>query len=90
MTQEISPNQSQAEKTKVPQLLTLLQDVMLVLEDARTAEAAFTYALAHICRFMNWPLAHVYIWSDAANAFVSSKVWYEAHAGDFDSFRSLS
>ena len=90
MTQEISPNQSQAEKTKVPQLLTLLQDVMLVLEDARTAEAAFTYALAHICRFMNWPLAHVYIWSDAANALVSSKVWYEAHAGDFDSFRSLS
>lgn len=82
--------QNLRENSNVPQLLALLQDIMLALEEARTPEVAFSYALSHICRFMNWPLAHLYIWSDVAQAFVSGNVWYAANAEAFASFRKLS
>ncbi|MCA9916637.1 MAG: GAF domain-containing protein [Anaerolineales bacterium] len=84
------PGQNLPENKDVPQLLSLLQNVMLALEEASAPELAFTYALAHICQFMDWPLAHAYIWSQAANAFVSSKVWYADDADAYTAFRNLS
>ncbi|MAT98312.1 MAG: hypothetical protein CL608_14300 [Anaerolineaceae bacterium] len=71
-------------------LLTLLQEISLAVAQSETIDSAFAEVLSHICRFMDWPLAHVYIWSEAANALVSSRIWYMADASTIAPFRELS
>ena len=71
-------------------LLTLLQEISLAVAQSETINNAFSEVLTYICHFMNWPLAHVYIWSEAANALVSSHIWYMADASTIVPFRELS
>ena len=73
------PTQSTA-KSKDQRLLTLLQAISLDVAQAETISGAYADVLTHICHFMDWPLAHVYVWSEAANALVSSRIWYMADA----------
>lgn len=72
------------------QLLDLLQEISLAVARATTTNEAFTAVLGRICRFMEWPLGHVYIWSEAVNALVSSRIWYMADASTIAPFRDLS
>ncbi len=77
-------------KTSEQRLLSLLQTISLAVAQADTVSAAFADVLAHICRFMRWPLGHVYVWSEAANALVSSHIWYMDDASTIAPFRKLS
>lgn len=71
-------------------LLTLLQNISLAVARDESIEIAFGDVLTNICQFMGWPLGHVYIWSQAANALVSSRIWYTANASAILPFRELS
>lgn len=71
-------------------LLALLQNISLAVARDSTIEAAFRDVLNFICQFMDWPLGHVYIWSQAAQALVSSHIWYTADASAILPFRELS
>lgn len=71
-------------------LLALLQQISLAVAEANTVNSAFKAVLGHICRFMKWPLGHVYIWSEAANALISSRIWYTVDANLNVPFRALS
>ncbi|MCA9872054.1 MAG: GAF domain-containing protein, partial [Anaerolineales bacterium] len=71
-------------------LLTLLQKISLAVDRASSIDEAFAEVLAAICRFMDWPLGHVYVWSEEADALVSSRVWYTADASTIAPFRELS
>jgi PAS domain S-box-containing protein len=71
-------------------LLSLLQNISLSAIEATTSDYAFRQILAHICEYMNWPLGHVYIWSDGNQALVSSGIWYMSDADSFKAFRALS
>ncbi len=70
--------------------LALLQDISLTLAQSESIEPAFEQVLGHICRFMAWPMGHVYVWSEAADALVSSRVWYMEDASTNAPFRKLS
>lgn len=72
------------------QKLNLLQDISLTLAKVNSMEFAFEEVLGHICRFMGWPLGHIYVWSETADALVSSRVWYMADASTIAPFRLLS
>ena len=82
-TQPVSANNDQ-------RMLKLLQNISLAVAQAETINDAFKNVLNHICRFMAWPLGHVYIWSEAANALVSSHIWYTEDASTILPFRELS
>jgi hypothetical protein len=69
---------------------TLLQNISLAVAKDESIEAAFSDVLTFICQFMGWPLGHVYIWSPAVNALVSSRIWYTADASAILPFRELS
>jgi PAS domain S-box-containing protein len=90
MAREQTPSGLPHTTTNDQQLLTLLQKISLVVAQAETIGAAFADVLAHICRFMDWPLGHVYLWSEAANALVSSHIWFMADASTIAPFRELS
>lgn len=74
------------------QILHLLQQISLTIAQAETLDGAFAGVLAAICRFMGWPLGHVYLWSEASDTLVSGGVWYTAvaHATTTAPFRALS
>jgi PAS domain S-box-containing protein len=71
-------------------LLNLLQQISLAVDQAETTDKAFAEVLGHICRFMGWPMGHVYVWSEAANALVSSRIWYLEDPAAMAPFRALS
>lgn len=71
-------------------LLELLQNLSLAVAKDESIKAAFGDALTYICQFMGWPLGHVYIWSQAAQALVSSHIWYMDDASAIVPFRELS
>ncbi len=71
-------------------LLALLQALSLDVAQAETMDDAFSAVLGHICRFMDWPLGHLYLWSETVDAFVSSRVWYMEDASTIQPFRELS
>lgn len=81
-----------ADQSYEQQILHLLQQISLTIAQAETLDGAFAGVLAAICRFMGWPLGHVYIWSEASDTLVSSGVWYTAvaHAAATAPFRALS
>ncbi|MBK8986525.1 MAG: GAF domain-containing protein [Chloroflexi bacterium] len=70
--------------------LMLLQAISLAVNQAESVDAAFTDVLAYICRFMRWPLGHVYVWSEATDELVSSRIWHMVDPVVFSSFRQLS
>jgi PAS domain S-box-containing protein len=70
--------------------LALLQAISLTIAKADSIDSAFEQVLGHICRFMGWPLGHVYIWSEDAQALVSSRVWFMEDASTIAPFRNLS
>lgn len=90
MARESTPNPPDDFTSKEQRLLTLLQNISLAVAKDETIETAFSDVLTHICQFMNWPLGHVYVWSQAANALVSSRIWYMADASTIVPFRRLS
>ena len=71
-------------------LVLLLQDISQAVDHAKTIEAAFDQVLTQICRFMDWPLGHVLVLSDAADVLVSSRIWYSEDPLAFVPFRQLS
>lgn len=84
-SQELEANLKQHQ-----QLLKFLQELTLAVGEAETDEAAFEQALTRICRFMDWPLGHAYVWSPPRQALVSSRVWYVETSDSFRNFRTLS
>ncbi len=76
--------------TREQRLLTLLQSISLAVAKDESIEAAYGDVLTFICQFMGWPLGHVYIWSPAVDALVSSRIWYTADASAIKPFRELS
>lgn len=72
------------------QILHLLQQISLTIAQAETLDGAFAGVLAAICRFMGWPLGHVYIWSEASDTLISGGIWYTADAAAAAPFRALS
>ncbi|MCZ7666729.1 MAG: hypothetical protein M5U34_05615 [Chloroflexi bacterium] len=68
----------------------MLQQISLAVAEANTVHTTFEEVLGHICRFMAWPLGHIYIWSEATNTLVSSHVWYMADENSNAPFRALS
>lgn len=83
-------NSHNTNNSREHRLLTLLQNISLAVAKDESIEAAFHDVLTYICQFMDWPLGHVYIWSQAANALVSSHIWYTADASAILPFRELS
>ncbi|MBK8901622.1 MAG: GAF domain-containing protein [Anaerolineaceae bacterium] len=83
-------NSADSVKNREQRLLALLQNISLAVAKDDSIEAAFKDVLTYICRFMDWPLGHVYIWSPAAHALVSSRIWYTADASAILPFRELS
>lgn len=90
MNSEVDPLNAPVVQTDKQRLLKLLQDISLAVDQSEKTEDAFAEVLAHICRFMEWPLGHVYIWSEAANALVSSRIWHMADESTINPFRQLS
>jgi PAS domain S-box-containing protein len=89
MVQEIE-SKNLGDREPEQTLLELLQQISLSAAKAETSAAAFQSILEHICKFMGWPLGHVYEWSDENEALSSSGIWYVAEEGRFDAFRELS
>ncbi|MBE2198908.1 MAG: GAF domain-containing protein [Anaerolinea sp.] len=90
MTEETNPSETIAPQSDTHPLVLLLQDISLAVNQAESVDTAFTDVLAYICRFMRWPLGHVYVWSEAADELVSSRIWYMADPVVFFPFRQLS
>lgn len=83
-------DRSPSADSREQRLLELLQNLSLAVAKDESIRAAFSDALTYICQFMGWPLGHVYIWSQAAQALVSSHIWYMADASAIVPFRELS
>ncbi|MFO7681538.1 MAG: GAF domain-containing protein [Chloroflexota bacterium] len=90
MTEEYNPSKPIVPQFDKHRLVQLLQDISLTVDQAETITAAFNTVLARICRFMDWPLGHVYVWSEATDKLVSSRIWYMADPYIFLPFRQLS
>lgn len=90
MNTEVDSFNSPVSQSNKQRLLKLLQDISLAVDQAENIADAFAEVLAHICRFMEWPLGHVYIWSEAANTLVSSRIWYMVDESTFTPFRQMS
>ena len=85
-----SPKEHAIKQTPNQRRLALLQSISLSVAQAETVEKAFADVLEHICHFMQWPLGHIYVWSEAADALVSSRIWFMADASTIAPFRQLS
>lgn len=90
MTEEYNLSEPIAPQSDKHRLMLLLQDISLAVNQVESIDAAFADVLAYICRFMDWPLGHVYVWSEASDELVSSRIWYMADPLTFFPFRQLS
>lgn len=90
MEQSNTPREPHEASSRTQRLLVLLHEISQAVDQAETAKIAFSEVLSRTCVFMGWPLAHAYIWSDAAGALISSPIWYMEDPDRYAEFRELS
>lgn len=58
--------------------LHLLQRITAAANEAETPEAALQICLDEVCRFMGWPIGHVYMLSEGGDSdeLVSAGLWH--------------
>ncbi|MCB8945957.1 MAG: GAF domain-containing protein [Ardenticatenaceae bacterium] len=91
MTQEIKDTgELRSSLKRQRDILAFLQEVMLAVSRAQTADSVFQLVLNKIATFMHWPLAHVYRWSESEQRLISSQIWYSSQEDSFELFRRLT
>jgi PAS domain S-box-containing protein len=90
MAKEPRQSHQSTPKSNEQQLLTLLQEISLAVAQADNIDTAFADVLAYICRFAGWPIGHIYLWSEVAHAFVSSRIWYTENPAANEPLRKMS
>lgn len=71
-------------------LVWLLQEVAVAANEAGSAEDALRRALAHVCGHTTWPVGHLCLRDDGAEALVATDVWHLADPQRFAAFRAAS
>lgn len=71
--------------------LELLQAITTAANQSYTVEEAFQTALDKVCRYMDWPVGHLY-WpaNDHSGRLISSNIWHLADPQRFETFRKIS
>jgi len=69
--------------------IQLVQEITITGNEAPTAEEAIQVCIDKVCKYMNWPVGHVYI-TDSTGTLISSKKWHIENAEQFNAFRKIT
>ena len=71
--------------------VTLLQNVAVAANEARSIEEAMQRAVDEVCAATGWPVGHVYVRSgDWSSGLSPTKIWHLDDADRFDTFRRIT
>ncbi|MCB9799269.1 MAG: PAS domain S-box protein [Candidatus Omnitrophica bacterium] len=76
---------------KQNQLLEIAQAITTTINDAANTHEAFQTALNQICRFIEWPVGHVYMENeDTPRRLESCGIWYLHDAQRYKDFKAVT
>lgn len=90
MTEQASEPTPATEQQDRNDTFHFLAEISIAVAQAKNTQDAFQQILRLICEFMEWPLGHVYLWSEAAQTFQSSRIWYVRDEASYQTFRDFS
>ncbi|HKA52360.1 MAG TPA: GAF domain-containing protein, partial [Candidatus Binatia bacterium] len=71
--------------------VTLLQEVAVAANEAKTIEEAMQFALGRICAHTGWPVGHVYLRvAGSTGELISTPLWHLDNSRQFEAFRKLT
>ena len=71
-------------------LLQLTQTISLATNQSLKLTVALQIAIDAICKFMAWPVGHVYLYDDKKEHLSSSKIWHLDDPKRFSAFKSIT
>lgn len=75
------------EKTNI---LKFTQDIAVAFEDSPDINKTLQFAIDKICRFMDWPIGHVYIYDQSKKCLIPSDIWYFKNRSKFTTFKKIT
>jgi len=77
-----------AEKTKS---LQLLERIATAANEAQDLSTTLEICVAEICRYLGWPVGHVYLVNEAAESkLCSTSIWYRKRPEEFQNFYDVT
>jgi GAF domain-containing protein len=71
-------------------MVTLLQNVANVANNARTLEQALKPILGKICRYMQWSVGHAFVYDEGSGKMISTRQWYLENEQEFAALKHHS
>lgn len=69
----------------------LLHNLTVIANQADTIKGALQESIKRICRFMEWPIGHVYLPAeDDSGEFYPSEIWYLEQPDRYEAFKRLT
>ena len=82
---------AEAERVRQTALIELAHDVATTANAADGVASAMQDVLDHVCRFINWPVGHVYLRSRAdGDKLIPSDIWCLARPRKFTAFKKAT
>ncbi|MBT5470464.1 MAG: PAS domain S-box protein, partial [Nitrospina sp.] len=72
MERQVFENELQWESERVQ----ISRDIAVAANDFPEMEGTLTFALERLCRFMDWPVGHLYLKKENSSEFIPSGLWH--------------
>lgn len=76
-----------AERTNI---LRLTQTIALAFKRSASVKKILQTTIDEVCRFMSWPVGHVYLCDKKQNCLVPTGIWYFKNPGKFINFKKIT
>jgi PAS domain S-box-containing protein len=89
--QDITANKRAIEAlTDQAEVVRLLEEIAVAANSGDTIERTMQFALDRVCRYMSWPVGHVYLLEESTGELLSAGLWHMEQPAVFEEFRRVS
>ncbi len=71
-------------------ILKLTQEIILDTNTSNSIENKLQISIDKICRFMSWPVGHVYLFNKDQNILTPSNIWCPKNVNKFSNFKKVT
>jgi PAS domain S-box-containing protein len=72
------------------EVIRLLEEIAVAANSGDTIERTMQFALDRVCKYMSWPVGHVYVLEESTGELVSARLWHMERPTVFEEFRRVS
>ncbi len=72
------------------EVVRLLEEIAVAANSGDSIERTMQFALDRVCKYMSWPVGHVYVLEEKTGELVSARLWHMEQPAVFEEFRRVS